>query len=46
MQQIFTKAMARNIFLGSAVIFLAIYLALSVDTWRQIPQREIGRAHV
>ncbi|MDE3009493.1 MAG: cytochrome c [Pseudomonadota bacterium] len=40
MQQVFTKAMARNIFLGGAVFFLAIYVALSVDTWRQIPVRD------
>ena len=40
MQQVFTKAMARNIFLGGAVFFLIIYLALSYDTWRQIPQRD------
>ena len=40
MQQIFTKAMARNIFVGSAAIFLVIYIALSVDTWRQIPARD------
>lgn len=40
MQQIFTKAMARNIFLGGAAFFLIIYLILTVDTWRQIPIRD------
>lgn len=40
MPQVFTKAMARNIFLGGAVFFLAIYLLLTMDTWRQIPQRD------
>ncbi len=40
MKQIFSKAMARNIFLGSAVFFLVLYVALSVDTWGQIPQRD------
>ena len=40
MQQVFTKAKARNIFLGGAVFFLIIYLALSYDTWQQIPQRD------
>ena len=40
MQQVFTKAMARNIFLGGTVFFLLIYIALSIDTWRQIPHRD------
>ncbi|MHB1229040.1 MAG: c-type cytochrome [Halothiobacillus sp.] len=40
MQQVFTKAMARNIFLGGAVFFLAIYVALSIDTWYRIPERD------
>lgn len=40
MQQTFTKAMARNIFLGGAAFFLVIYLVLTVDSWRQIPIRD------
>lgn len=40
MQEVFTKSMARNIFLGSAVFFLIIYLALTYDTWQQIPIRD------
>ncbi len=40
MKQVFSKAMARNIFLGSAVFFLVLYMALSIDTWSQIPQRD------
>ncbi len=40
MQQTFTKAMARNIFLGGAAFFLIIYLVLTVDSWRQIPIRD------
>lgn len=40
MQQIFTKAMARNIFLGGSVFFLIIYLILTYNTWQQIPQRD------
>lgn len=40
MQQVFTKAMARNIFLGGAIFFLVIYLALTYDTWQQIPLRD------
>jgi len=40
MQQIFTKAMARNIFLGGAVFFLIIYLLLTYDTWQKIPERD------
>ncbi len=43
MQQVFTKAMARNIFLGGAVFFLVIYIILSLDTWRQIPERDHAR---
>ncbi|HKK04806.1 MAG TPA: cytochrome c [Gammaproteobacteria bacterium] len=40
MQQVFTKAMARNIFLGGAAFFLIIYLVLTYDTWQQIPVRD------
>lgn len=40
MQQVFSRAMARNIFLGGSLFFLAIYAVLSVDTWRQIPIRD------
>ncbi|MDE2396747.1 MAG: c-type cytochrome, partial [Burkholderiales bacterium] len=40
MQQVFTKAMARNIFMGGAVFFLLIYLMLTLDTWHQIPARD------
>lgn len=40
MQTIFTKAMARNVFLGGAGFFLIAYLALSYDTWQQIPKRD------
>ncbi len=40
MQQIFTKAMARNIFLGGAVFFFIIYLLLTYDTWQKIPIRD------
>lgn len=40
MQQVFTKAMARNVFLGSAAFFLIIFVLLSVDTWREIPTRD------
>lgn len=38
MQQVFTKAMARNMFLGSAVFFLIIYVVLTVSTWHEIPR--------
>ncbi|NNM52531.1 MAG: cytochrome c [Pseudomonadales bacterium] len=40
MQQVLTKAMARNIFLGGAAFFLIVYFLLSLDTWRQIPVRD------
>lgn len=44
MQQVFTKAVARNIFLGSAAFFLVIYLLLTAATWRAIPQRDHASA--
>lgn len=40
MSPVFTKAMARNIFLGGAGFFLIIYLALTYDTWQQVPIRD------
>ncbi|MDA8328754.1 MAG: cytochrome c [Betaproteobacteria bacterium] len=40
MQQVFTKAMARNIFLGGAGFFLVIYLLLAYDSFQQIPIRD------
>ncbi len=40
MQQIFTKAMARNIFLGGTIFFFIIYLLLTYDTWQKIPIRD------
>ncbi len=44
MQQVFTKAVARNIFLGSAAFFLVIYLFLTAATWHAIPQRDHASA--
>ncbi len=44
MEQVFTKAVARNIFLGSAAFFLVIYLVLTVATWHAIPQRDHASA--
>ncbi|MDA8094903.1 MAG: cytochrome c [Betaproteobacteria bacterium] len=43
-QQVFTKSMARNIFLGGAGFFLIIYLVLTYDTWQQIPARDHAAA--
>ncbi len=40
MQQIFTKTMARNIFLGGTIFFFIIYLLLTYDTWQKIPIRD------
>ncbi len=40
MQQVFTRAMARNVFLGSAAFFLVIYIVLTTQTWHEIPVRD------
>ncbi len=44
MEQVFTKAVARNIFLGSAAFFLVIYLLLTAATWHAIPRRDHASA--
>src|SRR5690554_3135608 len=36
----FTKTMARNIFLGGTAFFLLLFLALSFDTVRALPDRD------
>lgn len=40
MAQTFTTSMARNIFYGGAVFFFLLFLALTFDTTRTLPQRD------
>lgn len=40
MSQVFTKAMARNIFYGGSVFFILLFLALSFDTNQALPERD------
>lgn len=36
----FTKSMARNIYLGGSVFFILLFLALTFDTTRKLPERD------
>ncbi len=40
MAQTFTKTMARNIFYGGSVFFFLLFLALTFDTSRALPDRD------
>lgn len=40
MSQVFTKAMARNIFYGGSVFFILLFLALTFDTSKALPERD------
>ena len=40
MSGIFTKSMARNIFYGGTVFFFLLFLALTFDTERELPNRD------
>ena len=40
MSQTFTKSMARNIFYGGTVFFFLLFLALTFDTSRALPERD------
>lgn len=40
MSEVFTKSMARNIYLGGSVFFILLFLALSFDTVRTLPERD------
>ncbi|WP_089726280.1 c-type cytochrome [Candidatus Thiosymbion oneisti] len=40
MPQTFTKSMARNIFYGGSLFFLLLFLALTFDTSRALPERD------
>lgn len=37
----FTKSMARNIFFGGTAFFFLLFLALSFDTLKQLPKRDM-----
>jgi nitric oxide reductase subunit C len=40
MSETFTKSMARNIFYGGSVFFILLFLALTFDTERALPERD------
>jgi len=40
MSETFTKSMARNIFYGGAVFFFLLFVALTFDTTRALPDRD------
>lgn len=40
MPEIFTKTMARNIYLGGSVFFVLAFLALTLDTTSRLPERD------
>ena len=40
MSETFTKSMARNIFYGGSVFFILLFLALTFDTHRALPERD------
>lgn len=40
----FTKSMARNIFYGGSVFFILLFLALTFDTGKALPQRDQRQA--
>ena len=40
MSEVFTKAMARNIYLGGTLFFLLLFLALTFDTAGALPKRD------
>lgn len=40
MAQTFTKSMARNIFYGGSVFFILVFLALTFDTHKALPERD------
>ena len=45
MAQVFSKAMARNIFYGGSTFFFLLFLALTFDTQSAIPERD-NRANI
>lgn len=40
MPEIFTKTMARNIYLGGSVFFVLAFLALTLDTTQRLPKQD------
>ncbi|MDX1655439.1 MAG: cytochrome c [Candidatus Competibacteraceae bacterium] len=40
MREMFTKSMARNIYFGGSVFFILLFLALTYDTHRELPNRD------
>lgn len=40
MSEIFTKSMARNIYLGGSVFFLLVFLGLAFDTTQRLPKTD------
>ncbi len=40
MSEIFTKTMARNIYLGGSVFFVLVFLGLTLDTTRRMPKQD------
>ncbi|MFP3874726.1 MAG: c-type cytochrome [Thiohalophilus sp.] len=44
MSEKFTKSMARNMFYGSAVFFFLLFLALTFDTSKALPERDNRQA--
>lgn len=45
MSEVFTKTMARNIYLGGSVFFFLLFLSLSFDTLGTLPKRD-NRANI
>ena len=41
MSGVFTKSMARNVFYGGSVFFFLLFLALTFDTVRTLPKRDM-----
>lgn len=44
MGEVFTKSVSRNVFYGSAVFFALLFLALTFDTSRALPERDQRQA--
>lgn len=40
MSEVFTKGMARNIYYGGSVFFILLFLVLTFDTTKELPQRD------
>lgn len=40
MPEIFTKSMARNMYYGGSLFFILLFLGLTVDTERKLPERD------